>query len=94
MNILISRHEPIKAVVSELLPIARFYDFYRPEILRDLPPRSLIIGNLPVPVAATICHAGHHYQHVIIPRASHGGLSYAALKRSLSLSEFHIEEIT
>jgi len=49
---------------------------------------------MPVPVAAAICRAGHHYQHVIIPRASDpSSLTYAYLSRNMELSEFHIEEI-
>lgn len=94
LRIVISRHEPVQAVLASRLHIDRFYDFYRPEILRDLPPASTIIGNLPIPVAASICRAGHHYQHVIIPRASDpSAFSYASLSRNLELSEFHIEEI-
>lgn len=94
MLILISRHEAVKAVVSEMMPITRFYDFFRPEILRDVPPGSLFIGNLPIPIAASICRAGHHYQHVIIPGASRAeSLTYSALKRNLTLSEYHVEEI-
>lgn len=93
MNIVISRHEAVRAAVADRIPVSRFYDFYRPEILRDLPPRSTIIGNLPVPVAASICRAGHHYQHVLIPRASSEALTYSYLSRNMELAEFHIEEI-
>jgi putative CRISPR-associated protein (TIGR02620 family) len=94
MNIVISRHEAVRAVIEDRIEVARFYDFFRPEILRDLPPGSTVIGNMPVPVAAAICRAGHHYQHVIIPRASDpSSLTYAYLSRNMELSEFHIEEI-
>jgi putative CRISPR-associated protein (TIGR02620 family) len=94
MNIVISRHEAVRAAIEDRVKVDRFYDFFRPEILRDLPPRSTIIGNLPVPVAAFICRSGHHYQHVIIPRASDPtSLTYGYLSRNMELSEFHVEEI-
>lgn len=94
MTILITRHEPVYRAVLERHPDARHFHFYRPEILRDLPRGSTIIGSLPIPVAATICRAGHHYQHIVIPRASDPrSLTLPALRANMELVEFHIEEI-
>jgi putative CRISPR-associated protein (TIGR02620 family) len=92
--ILITRHEAVWRAVTDRHPELRHFHFYRPEILRDLPRGSTIIGSLPIPVAATICAAGHHYQHIVIPNASKpGALTYESLRANMTLTEFHIEEI-
>ena len=92
--VLITRHEAVYDAVRLLHPELRHFYFYRPEILRDLPRGSLVIGSLPVPVAASICKAGHHYQHVVIPNASQpGALTFESLRKNMELTEFHIEEI-
>jgi putative CRISPR-associated protein (TIGR02620 family) len=92
--VLITRHEGVYDAVRLRHPALRHFTFYRPEILRDLPPGSLVIGSLPVPVAASICRVGHHYQHVVIPGASNpGSLTFEYLRRNMELVEFHVEEI-
>lgn len=92
--ILITRHEAVYEAVRARHPGLRHFHFYRPEILRDLPPASTIVGALPVPVAATICAAGHHYQHLVIPNASKpGAFTLPSLRQNMTLVEYHIEEI-
>ena len=93
MNLLYTKHTAVERFVKE----RRKIDLVRPSFFREhligLPRGSTIIGNLPVPTAALICAAGHHYQHVMIPRARHGGTELPALRAYAWLAEFHVEEI-
>ena len=94
LTILITKHEPVHNFVTAIRQIdLSLPSFYR-EHLSWLPRGSTVIGNLPVPVVAQICAAGHHYEHVIIPNASNPeARTEAALRSNASLLEFHVEEI-
>lgn len=93
MNLLYTKHPAVERFVRE----RRKIDIVRPSFFREhlatVPRGSLFIGNLPVPTAALICAAGHHYQHVMIPRARHGGTELSALRAHAWLAEFHVAEI-
>ena len=93
--VLITRRPAVKRAVEDRVGITRHYQCYRPEILRGLQRGTRVIGSLPVPIAATICAAGHHYEHVVIPNASSGpeALTYRTLSRNMQLVEFHVGEI-
>ncbi len=92
--ILVTKHEAVHNYVSSIRQIDRSVPAFYREYLSWLPRGSTVIGNLPVPVVAQICAAGHHYEHVIIPNASKPeARTEAALHANASLVEFHIEEI-
>ena len=95
MKILITRHLGVREALRLQGHVFDRHDpYYNPRAYQDLPRGSTIVGALPVPVAATICRAGHHYQHLIIPRVqSPDAFTLGYLKEHLVLEEFHVEAI-
>jgi len=95
MKVLITRHLNVReALRAQGHRFSGHFPHYTPAILKPLPRGSTIVGALPVPVAASICRAGHHYQHLIIPRVqSPDAFTIGYLKENLVLEEFHVEAI-
>ena len=87
----------VDATLEWLRTFDRFRDFeqvsYLGTLVRTLRPGDVVVGSLPLPVAAEICDRGAEYWHVNFrrPRSANRNLTAAQLAETATVEHYHIE---